>query len=278
MLIDGIKLRNQILEELKKKIEKEKKQITLAIINVGNDEASKIYIKNKQKYCTQIGINCELYHLDESITQKELLKLIDKLNNNPNVHGIILQSPVPRHLNFTTCSNAIAQAKDVDGFTEKNVYYNYVNQKAMLPCTVKGIIRLLDYYKIPIEGSHVVIIGRSLIVGKPLAIALTNRHATVTLTHSKTKNLKAICQQADIIISATGKAKLITKDFIQKGVTIIDVGINRENGQICGDVDFENVKDQCAYITKVPGGVGPMTIAMLLENTYEAYKGCEKNG
>lgn len=277
-VIDGTLVRNQILEELKNKLKEEKNTITLAIISVGNDEASQIYIKNKQKYCNQIGMNCKIYHLDSNTTQKKLLSVIKDLNNDKNIHGIILQSPVPQPLDFATCSNAIAPEKDVDGFTETNVYKNYINQKGLLPCTVKGIIRLLDYYKIPIEGSHVVIVGRSLIVGKPLAIALTNRNATVTLAHSKTQNLKELCHKADILIVAVGTPKLITEGFVKKGVTIIDVGINRLNGKIIGDVDFDNVKDKCAYITKVPGGVGPMTIAMLLENTYEAYKGSENNG
>ncbi len=276
-VIDGTLVRNQILEELKNKL-KEENTITLAIISVGNDDASQIYIKNKQKYCNQVGMKCKIYHLDSNTTQTKLLSLINDLNNDKNIHGIILQSPIPQSLDFVTCSNAIVPEKDVDGFTETSVYKNYTNQKGLLPCTVKGIIRLLDYYQIPIESSHVVIVGRSLIVGKPLAIALTNRNATVTLAHSKTQNLRELCQKADILIIAVGTPKLITEDFVKKGATIIDVGINRLNGKIIGDVDFDNVKDKCAYITKVPGGVGPMTIAMLLENTYEAYKGSENDG
>lgn len=277
-IIDGISLRNQILEELKIKIAKANNKITLAIISVGDDEASKIYIKNKQKYCQQVGINCQVYHLDAKTKQEELLDLIDKLNKDSHVHGIILQSPVSNHLDFNLCSNAISPDKDVDGFTEINVYKNYINEKGLLPCTVKGIIRLLDHYSIPISGANVVIVGRGMIVGRPLAIALTNLDATVTLTHSKTKNLEAICQQADIIVAAAGTPKLITNNFVKDKAVIIDVGINKIDGKICGDADFDNIKDKCSYITKVPGGVGPMTIAMLLENTYEAYQRSEKNG
>lgn len=271
-IMDGKNLRNEILNELKEKIQKEKDDITLAIIYVGNDEASNIYIKNKQKYCAQIGMKSKLYHLSANTTNQELLDLINKLNNDKTIHGIILQSPIPDHLDFATLSNTINPNKDVDGFTENTVYKNYVNEEGFLPCTVKGIIRLLKHYNIEIQGLNTVIVGRGMIVGKPLALALTNLNATVTLAHSKTKNLKQLCLQADLIVAAAGSPKLIKKDFVKEGAIIIDVGISKIDNKITGDVDFEEVKDKCSYITPVPGGVGPMTIAMLLENTYEAYK------
>lgn len=275
MIMDGRKIRAEILADIKAKIKEKKLKLTLVDILIGNDEASEIYVRNKQKYCEEVGIIFKLERLASSVTKDKVEELITKLNANSKVTGIILQSPIPNHLPYNELSNRILPSKDVDGFTYLNVYHNYLNERGLLPCTVAGIIKLLDYYNIPIAGSDIVIVGRGNIVGKPLSIALSNRDATVTICHSKTKNLPEKCQQADILISATGHANLITADYIKKEATVIDVGISRINNKIVGDVDYANVASKCRYITPVPGGVGPMTIAMLIENVYKAG---EKNG
>ena len=270
-IIDGKHVRDLVLNELEKKIKNQNLQIGLDIIYIGNNQASDLYIKNKIKYAQQVGIKATLHQLDENVDENEVKSLIEKLNDDSKVHGIILQSPIPKHLNFNYLSGLITQAKDVDGFNMENVYANYINSERFLPCTVKGICYLLDYYKIDIAGKSVVIVGRSLIVGKPLALALLNRNATVTIAHSKTENLKDICKSADILIVAVGNARMIKRDFIKPEAVVIDVGINKSDGITCGDVDFDDIKDICSYITPVPGGVGPMTVAMLLDNTYRAY-------
>ena len=216
-----------------------------------------------------MGIDFEVIRLEENTLESDVISLLDKLNNDHKVNGILIQSPIPEHLNYNKLTNLINYNKDVDGFGNNNVYYNYLNEEKMLPCTVKGIISLLAYYNIALDGSHVVIVGRGNIVGKPLFNALLNRNATVTVCHTHTKDLKSITKTADILISATGVAHLIKEDFVKDGAVVIDVGIARINGKICGDVDFEGVSKKAAYITPVPGGVGPMTVAMLLENVYE---------
>ena len=256
MILDGKKVRDEILAKIKAKIAKEKLDIKLAIILVGDDEASKIYIKNKEKYCDMVGIAVEKYKLSSETEEKEIINLIDKLNNDESVTGIILQSPVPEGIDFNKCSNLIKPEKDVDGFTKNNIYNLYLGKKTVLPCTVKGIIKLLEYYKIPISGANVVIVGRGNIVGHPLSLAFENMDATVTLAHSKTQNLAEITKNADILISATGVKHLITKDMVKYGSTVIDVGVTRVDGKIYGDVDFENIKDIARYITPNPGGVG----------------------
>ena len=276
MILDGKKVRDEILAKIKAKIAKEKLDIKLAIILVGDDEASKIYIKNKEKYCYMVGIDVEKYKLSSETEEKEIINLIDKLNNDESVTGIILQSPVPEGIDFNKCSNLIKPEKDVDGFTKNNIYYLYLGKKTVLPCTVKGIIKLLEYYKIPISGSNVVIVGRGNIVGHPLSLAFENMDATVTLAHSKTQNLAEITKNADILISATGVKHLITKDMVKYGSTVIDVGVTRVDGKIYGDVDFENIKDIARYITPNPGGVGPMTVAMIIDNLVEMEE--RKNG
>jgi methylenetetrahydrofolate dehydrogenase (NADP+)/methenyltetrahydrofolate cyclohydrolase len=275
--MDGKKVREEILASLKEKVSKVQDEITLAIIYIGSNDASDLYVNNKIKYADQVGIKTKLCKLPEDVSEEEVESLIDKLNNDETVYGIILQSPISKHLDFNYLSGLISSEKDVDGFTTVSVYDNYINKQGLLPCTVKGIIRLLDYYGIQIEGKRVVIIGRSIIVGKPLMLAMLNRNATVTIAHSKTENLEEVCKSADILISAVGKARLITNECVKQGAIVIDVGINKVDGKTVGDVDFEDVKDKCDFITPVPGGVGPMTIAMLLENTYEAYKEI-KNG
>ena len=275
-ILDGKAVRNSILSELKEKIEKEENKVGLAIIYVGHNDASDVYVKNKLKYAKEVGIDAIVYNMSKDTTEKSLYNLIFDLNCDPRVHGIILQSPIPDHLNFDRISNFIDSSKDVDGFTTDSVYANYTKEEGFIPCTVKGIIRLLEYYNIPIEGKNVVIVGRGLIVGKPLALSMLNLNATVTIAHSKTTNLKDVCKNADILISAVGKPGLIKEDFVKEGAIVIDVGINKVDDKLVGDVQFDKVKDKCSYITPVPGGVGPMTIAMLLENTYDAYKGIQR--
>lgn len=272
MLLDGKKLRDELLIKYKEEIKNKNLKIKLAIIEVGENDASKIYIKNKIKYCGEVGIETEVYNLDNDIREDKLIDLINKLNNDKNVTGIILQSPIPTHLDFDKCSSLIDSNKDVDGFTLTNVYNLYLNKKSILPCTVKGIIKLLEHYNIPIEGANVVIVGRGNIVGKPLALALENRNATVTLCHSKTKNLINYTKQADILVAAAGSPNLIKKDMIKKTSVLIDVGVNRIDGKIVGDID-KDVYDIVSYVTPNPGGVGPMTVAMIIDNLIEMKEG-----
>ena len=276
-ILDGKKLSEQILSELKEKIEKENIDACLAIISVGGNEASKIYIKNKINACNMVGIKVKTYEFD-NIGEDELISLIDKLNNNDDISGIILQSPVPSNIDFKKCCNLIDYKKDVDGFSRENIYRLYMNNEYLVPCTVKGIIELLNNYDINLSGKNVVVVGRSNIVGRPLALYLTNKDATVTLAHSKTIDLASITKNADILISAVGKANIITKDMVKDGSIIIDVGITRMDGKITGDVDFSNVKDKVSFITPTPGGVGPMTVAMLIKNTIIAFEGGKNNG
>lgn len=265
-IMDGKMLRDKILDEVKDKIEKNNLKLKLAIILVGDNEASKIYVRNKEKACDFVGIKCDKYLLDNDTTEDEVISLIDRLNNDDEVTGIILQSPVPSHIDFDKCAGTIKYYKDVDGFTRDNIYNLYMNKKGLIPCTVKGIIRLLDEYKIEIEGKHVVIVGRGNIVGKPLSHAMMNRNATVTVCHSKTTSLDEICRTADILVSAVGMANLITKEMVKDGAVVIDVGISRVDNKVVGDTNFDEIKDKCLFITPVPGGVGPMTVAMIMEN------------
>ena len=277
MILDGKKVRDEILAKIKEKIAKENLAIKLAIILVGDDEASKIYIRNKEKYCDMVGIAVEKYKFSSETEESEIINLIDKLNNDESVTGIILQSPVPEKIDFDKCSGLIKASKDVDGFTKDNIYNLYLGRKTILPCTVKGIIKLLEYYNIPIRGANVVVVGRGNIVGHPLSLALENLDATVTVAHSQTKNLKDLTKSADILISATGVGHLIKRDMVKKNSVVIDVGVSRCDGKIVGDVDFENVKDIAAFITPNPGGVGPMTVAMIIDNLIEL-KESGKNG
>lgn len=269
MILDGKKLRDELLVQYKEKIREEKLNITLAIILVGNNEASKLYIKNKEKYCTEVGIKVDKYLLAEDTSEEVLINLIKDLNEDKEVTGIILQSPVPNGIDFDKCSGMILPSKDVDGFTKDNVYNLYLNKKSILPCTVKGIIKLLEHYNIEINGKNVAIIGRGNIVGKPLAMALENRNATVSLLHSKTKDLKMFTKDADIVVVACGIPKLLKKDMIKEGSVVIDVGISRVDGKIVGDIDFNNIKDIATFVTPNPGGVGPMTVAMIIDNLIE---------
>ena len=266
-LLSGIECKNKLKENLTKKINKIKEKITITVISVGNDEASKIYIKNKIKECQSVNIECQHLHF-EKISTNELIKTITKLNKDKNITGILVQLPLPKNIEENKVINTIDYKKDIDGLTKSNTAKLYSNQKGIIPCTAKGIIDLLEYNKIEIEGKNITIIGRSNLVGKPLTLALLNKNATVTTCHSKTKDLKKHTKKADIIIVAVGKPNLIKKEMVSKNSIIIDVGINRVNGKISGDVD-KSVYKKCKAITPVPGGVGPMTVYEVLSNTLE---------
>lgn len=275
-LIDGKELAKKIREELKIENNKLKaKGITakLAVILVGNDSASKVYVKNKSNACKDVGIEYEEILLKNNTTMNELLKIIDELNARPDINGILLQSPIPKGLNIQEAFNRIDYRKDVDGFNPVNIGKLMTGQDCFISCTPYGIIKMLEAYNIPIEGKNAVVIGRSNIVGKPLAQCLLNKNATVTICHSKTKNIAEITKTADILISAVGKINIVTANMVKEGAVVIDVGMNRnEIGKLVGDVDFEGAKEKTSYITPVPGGVGPMTIAMLMNNVIKACK------
>ena len=276
MVIDGTALASKIRENLKKDVEKLKKDgiiPKLAVIMIGDDKASKIYVRNKSRACNEVGIEYEEFIKDENISQTELIKIIDELNKRDDIHAILLQSPIPNHLNIREAFNRIDYKKDVDGFNPINVGKLAIGEDCFISCTPFGVIKILEEYNIETEGKNAVVIGRSNIVGKPLAQCLLNKNATVTICHSKTKDVANIVKNADIIIAALGKEKFITSDMIKDGAVVIDVGINRNaDGKLVGDVDFENIKNKTSYITPVPGGVGPMTIAMLMNNVVKAAK------
>lgn len=273
-IIDGKKISVQIKEELKEKVAKLKqrgKEITLAVIQVGNDEASTVYVGNKKKACEYIGIHSLSYELSEETTQDKLLELIEELNQKEEVHGILVQLPLPKHIDENAVIHAISPKKDVDGFHPQNVGALSIGESGFVSCTPAGIIQLLKRSGIEIAGKHCVVIGRSNIVGKPMAMLLLRENGTVTVCHSKTKDLAKLTKQADILVAAIGKPKFITKEYIKEGAVVIDVGIHRmENKKLCGDVDYDDVIDKVSAITPVPGGVGPMTIAMLMYNCVES--------
>ena len=276
-IIDGKELAKKVRLELKDEVEKLKKDENihpkLAVIMVGSDPASQIYVRNKSKACDEIGIEFEEFLLDENTTQKELLDLIDRLNENEKVNGILLQSPIPKNLDINEAFRRISPEKDVDGFNPVNVGKLTLGQKGFISCTPFGVIKMLEEYNIDIEGKNAVVLGRSNIVGKPMSQCLLNKNATVTICHSKTKNINDITKNADIIVAAIGKKEFVKGDMVKEGAVVIDVGINRgEDGKLKGDVDFEEVSKKASYITPVPGGVGPMTIAMLMTNVVKAAK------
>lgn len=246
--------------------------VGLAVIIVGENPASKIYVANKKKACEELGIVSEEYALPEGTTEQELLELINTLNNKKSINGILCQLPLPPHLDEKLIINSIAHEKDVDAFNPYSVGRIMIGDYDFVPCTPAGIMEMLKYEGIEIAGKSCVVIGRSNIVGKPMAMLLLHANGTVTVCHSKTKNLKEICRNADILVAAVGKAKFVTEDMVKPGAVVIDVGMNRENGKLCGDVDFDAVKEKASAITPVPGGVGPMTIAMLMQNTLTAAK------
>ena len=274
IILDGKETARKVRESLKTKVEELKQRNIfprLAVIMVGDDGASKIYVKNKSKACEELGIEYEEFLLKADITQEELIDLINKLNERKDVHGILLQSPIPKHLDINEAFRTISPEKDVDGFNPVNVGKLVLGQETFISCTPFGVIKLLEEYNIPIEGKNAVVIGRSNIVGKPMLQCLLNKHATVTICHSRTKNLEEITKKADILVAAIGKAKFVTKSMVKPEAVVIDVGINRnEQGKVCGDVDFDEVSKIASYITPVPGGVGPMTIAMLMTNIVKA--------
>lgn len=279
-IIDGKALAQKIRMDLKEEIQNLKNKginPKLAVIMVGNNPASKVYVKNKSKACEEIGVDYEEFLMDENTTMEELLNLIEELNNRNDINGILLQSPIPNHLDINQAFNKIDYKKDVDGFHPINVGKLSIGQDCFISCTPFGVIKMLEEYNIQTQGKNVVILGRSNIVGKPLIQCMLQKNATVTVCHSKTENLKEITKNADILIAAIGKAKFVTNDMVKDGAVIIDVGINRtEEGKLVGDVDFENVQEKASYITPVPGGVGPMTIAMLMTNVVKAAKEMNK--
>lgn len=275
-IINGKELAAKVRADLKIEVEELKKQGVypkLAVIMVGDDSASAVYVRNKSKACNEIGIDFEEFLLKEETTREELLGLIEELNQRKDVHGILLQSPIPKHLDIREAFNAIDYRKDVDGFHPINVGKLAIGEDSFVSCTPAGVMKMLEEYNIEIEGKNAVVIGRSNIVGKPMAQLLLNANATVTTCHSKTKNIAEIANKADILVAALGKPKFVTVDMVKEGAVVIDVGINRnEEGKLVGDVDFEAVEPKASYITPVPGGVGPMTIAMLMTNVVKAAK------
>lgn len=266
MIIDGKAIACQIKEEVKDKVGKMMYAPSLAVIQVGDSPASNTYVKNKEKACKEVGIYSHTYKIDADVDEDFLLKFINELNRNASVHKILVQLPLPDHIDENRIINAIAPEKDVDGFHPVNVGRLSIDGTGVAPCTPAGIIEMLKRSNIEIDGKHCVIIGRSNIVGKPMAQLMLHENATVTIAHSYTKNLKEIAKTADILIAAVGKPKFITEEHVKDGAVVVDVGINRVDGKLCGDVDFENVKYKCSAITPVPGGVGQMTVAMLMKN------------
>lgn len=272
MIMDGKSLKNEILSGLAEEVKALDKVPTLCVIQVGDDEASNVYINQKRKMCNDIGYNFIHEKYDDSITEDELLKNIERFNSNDNIDAILVQMPLPSGINEKSIQNAVNKYKDVDGLNDGNIVDLISGKSSLYPCTACGVISLLDKYGVILEGSNVVIVGRSSLVGMPLFHMLENRNATVTLCHSKTRNLQSITKNADIIISATGVKGLIKEDMVNNNTVVVDVGITRENGKLYGDVDFDNVSKKASLITPVPGGVGPMTIASLAQNVLKAYK------
>ena len=274
IIIDGKRISQEIKDDLKDKVEALKavgKKAALAVVQVGNDPASCVYVNNKKKACAYIGIESLSYELEEETTEEELLELIKRLNEDEKVHGILVQLPLPKHINEDKIIQAISPKKDVDGFHPENVGKLVIGEKGFVSCTPAGVIQLLKRSNIEIAGKNCVVVGRSNIVGKPMALLMLRENATVTIAHSKTQNLKELCKTADILIVAIGKPRFITSEYIKEGAVVIDVGIHRdENNKLCGDVKYEDVVEIASAITPVPGGVGPMTIAMLMNNCVEA--------
>ena len=276
IIIDGKKVSAQVKEQVRIETEElVKKGIKpgLAVIIVGDDPASRVYVNNKKKACEKVGFLSKEFALPATTTQEELLALVNELNEDKEINGILCQLPLPKGLDEKAVIEAISPLKDVDAFHASNVGKIMIGDYDFLPCTPAGVMEMLHSYNIPVEGKECVVIGRSNIVGKPMAMLLLHENGTVTITHSRTKNLKEVTKRADILVAAIGKPKFVTADMVKEGADVIDVGMDRdENGKLCGDVDFENVKEKCSAITPVPGGVGPMTIAVLMKNTLKACK------
>lgn len=276
-IINGKEISAAIREEIKAGVQRMCVRPGLAVVLVGDDPASAVYVRNKSKACAEVGIYSEVYRLPEETGREQLLGLIEQLNQSPLIHGILVQLPLPKHLDPEEVIMAIDPAKDVDAFHPVNVGKIMIGNYDFLPCTPAGVMELLHRSGIEVSGKECVVIGRSNIVGKPQAMLLLHENATVTVCHSKTRDLPSVCRRADILVSAVGKAKFVTADMVRNGAVVIDVGMNRdENGKLCGDVDFEPVSEKASYITPVPGGVGPMTITMLLKNTVTAAKRAEQ--
>ena len=272
-VIDGKKVAASLKDSIAEQVRKNGYTPGLAVIIVGDDPASRIYVNNKKKACEYCGFFSKEYSLAENTTQSELISLIKRLNQDSSIDGILCQLPLPEHLDEKAVIEAISPEKDVDAFSEIDVGKIMIGNYDFAPCTPSGVMELLRYYEIDVAGKNAVVIGRSNIVGKPMAMLLLHADATVTLCHSKTRNLKELCRTADIVVSSVGKPDIVTADMVKEGAVVIDVGITRtQGGKICGDVDFENVKQKASFITPVPGGVGPMTIAVLMQNTLRAYK------
>lgn len=270
-IIDGKLVSAAVREKIKAEVDKLDFKPGLSVIIVGENPASQVYVRNKKRAALEVGFDSNVYEMPKTTTQEELDAVIDKLNADPTVHGILVQLPLPKHLDEREVTERILPEKDVDAFHAVNCGKILQGKASLLPCTPAGVMEMLDYYDIPIEGKNCVVVGRSNIVGKPMALLLLGRNGTVTVCHSKTKELSKVTKEADILVAAVGKAKLITADMVKEGAVVIDVGMNRnENGKLCGDVDFDAVAQKAAYITPVPGGVGPMTISILLKNTLTA--------
>ena len=276
-IIDGKALSDKILKEIENEHSelqaKVGRKAGLAVIIVGENPASQIYVRNKIRACERVGFHSETIRLDENITEENLLLEIEKLNNDNNIDGILVQLPIPKHINELKVINAISAEKDVDGFHTTNIGKMMIGDEiGFLPCTPAGVIQMFEEYNIDLEGKDILVIGQSNIVGKPMTLLLINKRATVQVCNSKTKNLSEKLQKADVVVAAAGSPKLVKGSDVKEGVVVIDIGINRVDGKICGDVDFEEVSQKASYITPVPGGVGPMTIAMLIKNTFKSYK------
>ena len=276
MIISGkeisVKIKDQLKEEVSKIKETYPRLPKLVVILVGDNQASQTYVRNKERGCQYIGIESEILRHDASFSEIELLQEINDLNNDDTVDGILVQLPLPQHINEEKVLDAIVLSKDVDGFHPENVAKLFLGQHSLVPCTPKGMMVLLEEINYDLAGKEVVIVGRSNIVGKPVALLCLQKNATVTIAHSQTKDLKAVCSRADVLIAAIGKPKFFNHEYVKDGAVVLDVGINRdENNKLCGDVDFDDVKDKVSAITPVPGGIGPMTITMLMKNTIEAF-------
>lgn len=271
MIMNGKEVKKEMLKGLKEKLQKLDQTLGLTVVQIGNDPASDVYVRQKSNMANEVGYHFNHIKLDGTISEIEVLNLLDSLNKDDHVHGILVQMPLPKHLNPKTIQNRIVPEKDVDGLTDINMGKLLHNLDALAPCTPMGIIDMLQYYNIEIEGKLAVVVGRSDLVGKPMMSLFLNHNATVIGCHSKTKNLKQYTSQADILVVAVGKSNFITADMVKEGAVVIDVGINRVDGKLCGDVDYRHVQEKCSYITPVPGGVGQMTVAELGENVYKAY-------
>ena len=277
MLISGKELSKKVREQIKEKVaaikESNKRVPKLVVILVGEDPASQIYVRNKAKGCEYVGMDSEIIRKPADTSEEELIDLLKTLNDDSSVDGILVQLPLPKQIDENKILNVIDSSKDVDGFHPDNIAKLFLGEDGLQPCTPRGMMVMLDDIGYDLTGKEVVVVGRSNIVGKPVALMALHRHATVTIAHSRTKNLEAVCKRADVLIAATGQPKMFNHNHIKKGAVVLDVGMDRdENGKLCGDVDFDDVKDIVSYITPVPGGVGPMTITMLLDNTLKAYQ------